>query len=189
MLYQRQQMSLFLKIWMILVGAIVFFGGLIYIIDDTSEYSLKEIGFTETRNIYFSMYLSHEGAVLARMDVLILGVVDLIYFAILIYIYISRLKSLKSLNEEGVKGVVLVVFACVIYWIEMMAIGLDWRIKWVVNMMDIISDDLCLYFMIVTSSKQLYYSLFGVFHSCFGKLIYGSSNYKYQVVPTQTEEE
>eukprot|EP01083_Nonionella_stella_P011697 33205_1 len=179
---QRNGASSLLSVCMVIISLLILILGIIYAVDDSITYSMKQTGITQRKHIYLTMYLSHEGAYNAHIAMTMCAAIDLVYFFVLIYVYITRLKSVTEysinfacdgFNEKGIMCAVLVVFACVVFWIMSVAIALNWQIKWIMSMLDYLSDDICLYFMIVSNSQKLYYKLFGFVHLWFGKVIYG----------------
>eukprot|EP01084_Bolivina_argentea_P173187 299973_1 len=108
--------------------------------------SVKEIGVTSKHNIYVTMIMGHEGKDQMALVAIIVLIVDILYFCILLYLFITQLKKTRLKNEKGIKGIVLISIACSIYWIVLLLFGGLSSLRWI-SYFDIISDDICLFLM------------------------------------------
>eukprot|EP01084_Bolivina_argentea_P305600 527945_1 len=169
------KIRLFLKIWMTVFGLIAVVCCIAYIIDDAVEYSEKETGITTDGNIYITMYLSHEGALLSKMLMFVMMIVDSTYFCVLIFLYLKKLKKEKTFVDIAIKGVVLMVSASIVYWIFLIIMFIQSPLKWIFYPIDIITDDIAL-FLMFSFNKRLYHKVcFIVCHRCCAKIVYGKS--------------
>eukprot|EP01083_Nonionella_stella_P003210 9157_1 len=168
----------YLIVWTIVACCILFALSIVYLVDDLSEVTLKEIGITSLHRIYLAMFVGHEGMPLAHYSAFAGGIFDVIYFIVLIYCYIKQLRKIAS-NEDNrheVKGVVLLFMSCIAYWFTAFCIGSGSALSWVAVPIDIISDDICLYLMFEPQTEIYQFWCKSCDRCCFG-WIYGSKGY------------
>eukprot|EP01083_Nonionella_stella_P270944 917717_1 len=140
----------YLTAWMI-IGCVRLSTGMIgFLVDDVSEEQLQEIGVSSMHNIYVTMFPGHEGAKFAHYCAMFGGVVDMIYFIVLIYCYIKELRRIANDNREDnrgeVKGVVVLCATGALFWVVCMFVSSGSVLAWFAPI-DFISDDICLFLM------------------------------------------
>eukprot|EP01084_Bolivina_argentea_P173186 299972_1 len=145
-LIEKNSSKICLKIWMVFACLTLFILVLIRVFIDITEQSVKEIGVTSKHNIYVTMIMGHEGKDQMALVAIIVLIVDILYFCILLYLFITQLKKTRLKNEKGIKGIVLISIACSIYWIVLLLFGGLSSLRWI-SYFDIISDDICLFLM------------------------------------------
>lgn len=89
----KDNMALFLKIWMVIVGIVTVSICIMDIIDDSWQDSPKEIGVAPTHNFKIAMLLGHDDAKMHKLVMMIIGIMHLVYTAVLLYLYIKALKQ------------------------------------------------------------------------------------------------
>eukprot|EP01084_Bolivina_argentea_P149992 261930_1 len=157
------KMSKFMVFWMVFVGICALILAILYAIDDAFIATKKEIGLTPNQ-FHIAMYSGHSGADIIPYISIVVIVIDMVYFCILLYRYISETKKMQSNNynfEEGIKGIVLVLITCIVCWIVFILLGLDLEIRYALTNFDYISDDICL-FLMFKSNQKLYDQLCGL---------------------------
>eukprot|EP01083_Nonionella_stella_P232015 818861_1 len=170
----------YLTVWMIVACIILSGLAIAFLVDDVSEAKTKEIGVTSLHQIYLTMFVSHEGAQFAHYCAYGAAVVDMIYFIVLIHCYIKQLRKIamnetREDNRHEVKGVVLLVISCIIFWIVLCFIGSGSSLAHL-DTLDIISDDVCLYLMFEPQTEIYQFWCKSCDRCCFG-WIYGSKGY------------
>eukprot|EP01084_Bolivina_argentea_P099832 179393_1 len=143
-IFDNNNYKTFLKIWMVLACSVLFVLDICLFIDDISEESSKEIGVTSPHNIYVTMFVGHDGTTYVPYLFMMGFIVDTLYFTVLFYFYINQLRKTKTKN--GAKSVVLIFFACLIFWLTVFVMGSASTLRWLTGV-DVISDDICLYLM------------------------------------------
>eukprot|EP01083_Nonionella_stella_P178253 629181_1 len=152
-----------------------------YLMDDLSEAKMKEIGITSLHRIYLTMFVTHEGAPFAHYIAFGVAIVDMLYFVVLIYSYIKQLRKIamnetREDNRHEVKGVVLLVISCIIFWITLLSVGLGSALSRLVSPIDVLSDVICLYLMFEPQTEIYQFWCKSCDRCCFG-WIYGSKGY------------
>eukprot|EP01084_Bolivina_argentea_P280315 479359_1 len=173
--YEDRKMELFLKIWMGFIGFICIIIMIVVCIDDATTNSSKEIGITSPHNIYVTVLASHKGAKVAKVAITSIILFDVVFFFVLIFVYIKKLKYLQ--NKAGAKdrkhlemmtkGITLVIYSCITFWIFIIFVVTDIPLKWW-GSFDITSDTLCL-FLMFEFNNNLYNILCGICHKFWGK--------------------
>eukprot|EP00483_Globobulimina_turgida_P012260 UN12282 len=165
-------------IWMIIASLLFLLLVFLFLADDIADESMKEIGVTSPHNIYLTMYMGHTGTTYESIIMLIVLLIDVLYFVILIYFYVKQLKASQGSQEKkenGTKAVVLIWCSCLIYWIILFTVFGMSSFRWL-YCFDVISDDICLFLMFERQTK-LYQFLCKGCNICCGKFIYGSDGY------------
>eukprot|EP01083_Nonionella_stella_P003212 9164_1 len=171
----------YLIVWTIVACCILFALSIVYLVDDLSEVTLKEIGITSLHRIYLAMFVGHEGMPLAHYSAFAGGIFDVIYFIVLIYCYIKQLRKIamnqnSEDNRHEVKGVVLLFISCITYWFMAFCVGSGSVLLFLASPIDIISDDICLYLMFEPQTEIYQFWCKSCDRCCFG-WIYGSKGY------------
>eukprot|EP01084_Bolivina_argentea_P082450 149293_1 len=174
-----ETLSLPLKIWMIFVAIATATCIIIKLVADITENEDKEIGIIETYNIYVIMYLIIAGERIAQFAAATIGILDIVYFIILGYFYVVKLRKVDVSQDNGAKGLILVFISCVVFWVAVILVSQNSPMKYIFSGLDVITDNVCL-FLMFTSGDVIYVNTCGrICGNCCGKLIYKS---KYKIV-------
>eukprot|EP01083_Nonionella_stella_P149482 474918_1 len=170
----------YLKVWMVIGCFLLFCGMTAFLIADTSQDKLGEIGVSSLHHIYVTMFAGHPGAIYAHYCAIFSAVIDMIYFIVLIYCYIKQLRRIamnenREDNRPGVRGIVLLLMTCVFFWIVCVCTASGSSLAWLAPI-DVISDDICL-FLMFEAQIQTYQALCSSCDRCCFKCIYGSKGY------------
>eukprot|EP01084_Bolivina_argentea_P084184 152321_1 len=175
----------YLNIWVV-IGCIAMFSLIIgYVIDNALEVSSKEIGVTSPHNIHFIMFVSHDGADISQILTIVAAVVDVIYFFVLLYTFIKQLKKENSENSKELKGLVLICYSCITFWIQCVLLSIRSPAAWLYSF-DLLSDDICL-FLMFDRQDGIYRFWCSKCHSCWSNIVYGTTQ-KYKTKSHSNDE-
>eukprot|EP01083_Nonionella_stella_P009763 27989_1 len=174
--WSTRHLSFGFKLLMVLVALYSVGSAVVVIVDDAAVYAKKEIGVTLKHNIYLTVVTSHTENTHNIVQFVALGfiVVDLLYFGILLFLYVSKLRAMdNNSREKGVKALVLVVISCVLFWVFMVTNAFNIPFKYVAGSLDGMAACICL-FAVCDSGQVIYDNVCGcVCHTCMGKVCYG----------------
>ena len=96
---KKNQINIWLKIWMVFVTIAEIVAVGVWIIVDSSQQSPKEIGIAQDGKFKISMFLGHEQdahiTYLYLVAITSLIIIDVAYFGVLLFIYINGLKQVN----------------------------------------------------------------------------------------------
>eukprot|EP01084_Bolivina_argentea_P173881 301207_1 len=128
-----------------------------YLIDDLIEDSFKEIGYVESTNLHVVMIWGHDGADYAPWFAIGHFLLDMFYFITLCVVYFGRLRAIQNAQkaeeelpmidvEIGIKGLVLLIWCSLIFWIVCMVVYFGTFLRWICYI-DLITNNICLYLL------------------------------------------
>eukprot|EP01083_Nonionella_stella_P080661 221738_1 len=170
----------YLKVWMVIGSFCLFCLMIAFVVDDASEERLGEIGVSSLHHIYVTMFPGHKGTKYAQYCAIASGVLDMLYFFVLIYCYIKQLRRVamnenREDNRPEVRGVVLLLMVCGFFWMVMVCVA-SGSVFGFLAPLDFISDDICL-FLMFEAQTGIYQALCSSCDRCCFKCIYGSKGY------------
>eukprot|EP01083_Nonionella_stella_P079456 218051_1 len=189
--HNGQTLSRLLKIGMWFITVYFTAVAIVFIANDFTANVAKEIGFDPYHNIFVTLAQEHQN----NMDVSVTTIlpitmifVDLVYFAVLLFLYASKSRDMDATNKQkAVKGLVLIIWSCVFYWIFLIVFVMQSPFWYIVFELDVVADYICLFAM-VGSGKIIYDNLCGLCHDCCGKLFFGANYTKLDTVSTSDDE-
>ena len=151
---------------------------IIFLFGDLSKTSNKEIGYMESRDIYITMIYSNRESPLLQLMSLLFILIDIIYFCILLYLYISTARKLNNYKKSlAIKGLILIIVSSTFFWFFFIMNIFGAVIIPITAVFDVISDNITL-FALSCSGQIIYDNICGCLcDNCCGKLFYGA-NYK-----------
>eukprot|EP01083_Nonionella_stella_P274411 931453_1 len=190
--HNGQTLSRLLKIGMWFITVYFTAVGIVFIVNDVLVNVDKEIGFDADHNISVTMVQQHHNNTDVSVTTILpitMIFVDLVYFAVLLFLYISKSRDMDATNKQkAVKGLVLIIWSCVFYWIFLIVYLTQYSSFWgIAGDLDAVADYICLFAM-VGSGKIIYDNLCGLCHDCCGKLFFGANYTKLDTVSTSDDE-
>jgi hypothetical protein len=89
-------------------------------------------------------WFAHKGSPISSISALLCILIDMIYFAVLFYVYYRSMKHDRFL---AVQGFLLVAIACVCLWMNMIGNAFQFDFRWYFDVLDVFTDDICLFLM------------------------------------------
>ena len=86
---KKDKINASLKMWMISVMIAGLIIAALFVIDDSSQESTKEIGIASVHNFKITMFAGHDGADMIQYLMIGIIMMDFTYFGVLLYLYIN----------------------------------------------------------------------------------------------------
>lgn len=177
----------FLRCWMYTACVCLFILNILFIVSDAVELGngLDKIGvLIDYDNIKIAMFASHASAHVARIAILSILALDMLYMAVLLFIYVRQSYSDKF---SAVKGFILMIFACITLWAVCIAVYRISANRWWLYSVDVLTDDISL-FLMFGFNHRFYIQMCGCCHRSASKMCFGGLGLGY-VAYNVTEEE
>ena len=165
---------------MYFVSVAVMVLSIIDVMDEVLENHMKEIGRLECYpTVYMLMYVSHaDTTTITPINASLIAVIDFLVLLWLQYIYL-RILSKAGHSFSAVQGFLLVMAASVALWALEICVTARSPARLFLVSLDIFTDDICVYFMIMRSASQSldtnhwYFTFCGGCHRCIARMCFG----------------
>ena len=147
-----------------------------YIVGDSGEHIPEEVGYSSLRNFHMTMYLGHQGELIAtRIPLLAFVLVELVYLMYILIAYIRRLRRLKIMTKLAMRTVVLMSISTMSFvtWFAFVILGID-GIGYLVSHPAVLVETTCLLLMLVGDSAFYSFCCQSTCDPCCAKIVYGS---------------